>query len=567
MQRVACGRTRSIVVRGGNGSDVGARPNPGARGTTSVRDLLQLPLVQNGLPQLVAGESGLDQAVRWAHVLDVADVEGLLAGGELVLTTGLGLGADRRRQTEFVRELVHVGASGILLELGTTYRQRVPDALREAAESGGLPLVALGRRTRFVDLSEAINSAVLSRQFAELRRGDAIQGQLTDLVLRGDDLPALLAEVARVIGNPVVLEDAGGQLIQTATHDANDEAVLAAWEDLRRVEARGEQATGALSADVHVMGTTWGRLIGFQLDRTLEELDAEAVRRGAVAVALNILGQRHDEYVRIQSRGAFLEAVRQGRIRDAQRRATALGLPRGAGNLVPIAATWRSQRWAEAGHSPSLAWARVLADLRRALARESWETLLGAEHDQLLGVVATRTRTPDDALLDGIASALHSGLERWQLGPADVALAIADPQTDWSEIGTALRKASRGAEAAAADEPRAWHDARRLTIVDLLVAMRDVPELHAFVAEVLGPLTDRETARTRQMMETLEAYIAHDGRKADTARALNLERQSLYYRLERIESLLRVRLDDPDDLLAVHLALRAWRLLHLSRPV
>jgi purine catabolism regulator len=65
--------------------------------------------------------------------------------------------------------------------------------------------------------------------------------------------------------------------------------------------------------------------------------------------------------------------------------------------------------------------------------------------------------------------------------------------------------------------------------------------------------------RSRALLETLEAYLAAGGRKAEAARALHLERQSLYLRLRRIEEALGVSLDDEDVVLGLHLAVRALR--------
>ena len=50
--------------------------------------------MRHGSPRLVAGEDGLDRPVRWVHVAEVPDIATLLRGGELVLTTGIGLPAD-----------------------------------------------------------------------------------------------------------------------------------------------------------------------------------------------------------------------------------------------------------------------------------------------------------------------------------------------------------------------------------------------------------------------------------------------------------------------------------------
>ena len=65
--------------------------------------------------------------------------------------------------------------------------------------------------------------------------------------------------------------------------------------------------------------------------------------------------------------------------------------------------------------------------------------------------------------------------------------------------------------------------------------------------------------RSRALLDTLEAYLAAGGRKAEAARALHLERQSLYLRLRRIEETLGVSLDDEDVVLGLHLAVRALR--------
>ena len=104
---------------------------------------------------------------------------------------------------------------------------------------------------------------------------------------------------------------------------------------------------------------------------------------------------------------------------------------------------------------------------------------------------------------------------------------------------------------------RRWYDARRPGVTDLLHDLRDAPELDAFVDEQLGPLLSAGSARHRVLLETLEVYLAAGGRKAQAARALHLERQSLYLRLRRIEEQLGVSLDDEDAVLGLHLAVRA----------
>src|SRR5499426_2613953 len=71
----------------------------------SVRDVLALDSVRYGSPRVVAGVEALDRPVRWVHVAEVPDIASLLRGGELVLTTGIGLPADDAGLRGFVAEL------------------------------------------------------------------------------------------------------------------------------------------------------------------------------------------------------------------------------------------------------------------------------------------------------------------------------------------------------------------------------------------------------------------------------------------------------------------------------
>jgi purine catabolism regulator len=168
-------------------------------------------------------------------------------------------------------------------------------------------------------------------------------------------------------------------------------------------------------------------------------------------------------------------------------------------------------------------------------------------------------RELDSALAEHDAPLFHGAQDRHGLGPDEAALAIGGPAGTWAAAGQALRRVRRSAGAATGLPVARWHDARRPGVADLLHDLRDTPELDAFVDEQLGPLLADATPRTRVLLETLEAYLACGGRKAEAARALHLERQSLYLRLRRIEELLGVGLDDEDVVLGLHLAVRAWR--------
>jgi purine catabolism regulator len=528
----------------------------------TVADVLELPVVRRGLPEVAAAVSELGREVRWAHVVELPDPTDLLKGGELVLTTGMGAGDRPAAQRAWVESLVAQDAAGLVVELGHSWREQLPQVVVEACAAAGVPLVAFRRAVRFVEITEAVHAAVLHRQFELLRRGEEIHRRFNELILAGRGAPEIMAELARAIGRPVVLEDAADELVYYVSHPplAGDDVTLSAWADVHRAEARGEGPEGAVIVDVRLMDSSWGRLIALAIDDPLDDFDRAAVDRAAIAVAIDLLGQQHEEHLRARSRGAFLSDLADDRVEeaDARRRAEALGFPgSGYGQLLPVAASWRGGRAlrGRAGES----WTQLSRDLRTALGSTGFGVLIGPRDVDLLVLLALGGRSFDAALAEHVAGLFHGALERRGLGPDDATLAIGAPVDSWTAAGPGLRRVRRSAGASTALAPRRWYDARRPGVTDLLHDLRDAPEIDAFVEEQLGPLLADGSARTRSLLETLEAYLAAGGRKAQAARALHLERQSLYLRLRRIEELLGVSLEDEDAVLGLHLAVRALR--------
>src|SRR6185437_14258526 len=88
--------------------------------------------------RVVAGEAGIDRAVRWVHISELPDPTPWLSGGELLLTTGLQLAGDDELRAYLERLSSH-GLSGLGFGVGFSHAS-APDALRAAADALGFPL-------------------------------------------------------------------------------------------------------------------------------------------------------------------------------------------------------------------------------------------------------------------------------------------------------------------------------------------------------------------------------------------------------------------------------------------
>ncbi len=102
---------------------------------------------------------------------------------------------------------------------------------------------------------------------------------------------------------------------------------------------------------------------------------------------------------------------------------------------------------------------------------------------------------------------------------------------------------------------------RSLGAFRLLLEVQSPDALRRFVDELLGPLLRYAQNRDTPLLETLEALSAARWIRRAAARQLGIHINSMSYRVERIQALTGLQLDDPETRVAISIALRARAML------
>jgi PucR family transcriptional regulator, purine catabolism regulatory protein len=102
---------------------------------------------------------------------------------------------------------------------------------------------------------------------------------------------------------------------------------------------------------------------------------------------------------------------------------------------------------------------------------------------------------------------------------------------------------------------------RSLGAFRLLLEVQSPVALRRFVDELLGTLLQYAETRDTPLLETLEALAAARWVRRAAARDLGIHVNSMTYRVERIEALTGLELDDPETRVAISIALRARAML------
>ncbi len=534
----------------------------------TVAQVLELDVLRRGNPRVVAGASGCGNPVRWVHISELADIAGMLHGGELVLTTGVMLPADRESLARYIGELADVGAAGLVVELGRRYADELPRPLVRAAERRGLPLVELRTEVRFVAVTEAVHEHVVNAQLAELRASEAVHQTFNELSVEGAEPAEVVREVARMAGAPVVLENLSHQVLAFDAAGGDPQALLDGWErrsrGVRTTARTGyDRRSGWLVTAVGARGRDWGRLV------VVGEPDAEPPRgaltvlieRGASALALNRLLERDRESLERQTHRTLLSGILTHAltVSDVALRARALGVPLEGRRLVGVMLRLRGGPAAAALEAQARL--RDLTETAAQAVRERGLTaLIGGLDDGGIGVlVSLGPGDEEHAALEGFAAALDRLLE--PASPAaSFVMAAGSSVGSLRDARRTLLEAAQVADAALHTDARTAGTYYRLPDVrlrGLLHLLRDDARLQTYVERELGPLLAHDAENGTDLVRILTVYLSSGRNKSAAADAAHMSRPSFYDRLRKVERILGTDLDQVESCLSLHVALLA----------
>ncbi|MEV4483336.1 PucR family transcriptional regulator [Micromonospora coxensis] len=535
----------------------------------TVREVLALDPVRHGAPRLVAGDAGLDRPVRWVHVAEVPDIATLLGGGELVLTTGIGLPADDGGLRAFIDDLADVGVSGLVVELGRRYVSGVPRVMVTAAQRRGLPLVELRRATPFVRITEAVHALIVDAQLHELRATEEIHQRFTELSVEGAGPAEVVRQAAELAGCPVVLENLSRQVLAYDPAGESAELLLDGWEEhSRRIRPAGRTAydadSGWLVTTVGARGQDWGRLLlrwpgGGDLGSgdtrpagTPPTRLTILVERAASTLALGRLIRRDAEGLERQLHRTLLTALldHSRPVDEVALRAKALGVTLDRRHLVGVVVRHRldepvadgvpageSGLWVDAAPETGPARLRDLAEaVGQALREAKLTALTSAVDDQAVGALLA---LPDAAAEERALTAFATALRRIRLDTAPsrpVTARVAGVRGEAGEGREPARRADGSRSAGVTSDPGtgrpdavvvaagsgvgSLREARRSLIEARQIAdaarrdRRDLPIFrlpHVGLAGLLHLLRDEPRVQTFVERE-LGALLSHDAR-------------------------------------------------------
>lgn len=509
-----------------------------------VRQLVETPHLRT---RFYAGRAGGEQAINWAHSCEMPEPWNWLEPFDMLMTNGLGMPVDASEQASYVNHLADAGISAIAIgeDVGAP---TISAEMSLASERRALPILLTAYEVPFAAVARVVaDSRTDPEERRRLLKTARIYESLRTATIEHRDAGWLLHEMGSDLGCRLEVLDLNAWRFaftpRRGPHRAVREVLVDALNRcaghlpaILRLDFRGRAALAvpvpsrrptALIASEFVESP---ELSVLQHVSTVAALELERLASGRDALSRSghellsdLLASGVDSVQATARLGAFEMADRPLVLAAwSTRKRQPEGLGDGMGH----------------GKSPRV-WEHLFA--------RGVPHLLSARDQQSVGLVllaedGDSLTTLFDVLPDDLPIGLSATIREVEGIPA------AAREARWALQGASARRLRvvRYGE----NGPSSWTP-----------ALESSEEL---VEHMLGPLRDYDQVHRTELLRTLAVLLSNDRSPTRTAAELFIHRQTLVYRMRRIEELTSRKLSSTQDVVELWLALRAVEVLEGS---
>ncbi len=548
----------------------------------TVREALQIGRLAEA--QVLAGESGLDKEIRAVDIIEVPDAAIWFRRDSLLSTTFYALKDNINAQLNMLEDIRACGGAALIIFSPERYISQIDKRLIEKADEMNLPLLQMPDCS-YVDVIVPVMTRILDKQVQALEYAREVHNMMTHMVLKGKGLRDLLSSLTSLLEKPVLMTDAE-LLLQEAAEPQNtniNSYLLEKWRECGSPLTLNDfYPRGFLNALVHdkipyyyrydyegkshldyffpiIAGDTfYGVLIVPNLSDELDKEKNIALEAGAMAIALDNLKEKAIRVAERKSELDFFNELLLGSIRNRENlisQARQYGLDATGSYYVLLAEIDKENVYQkkDGTQEPVLSKEGVERKLYRLLNYALEKAgLEGIVIDTLGGLVVLiyipeknkqeNLQQYGKELINKIRDNIYNRMDG-----VPVYMAIGDYCEDVERINAGYLEAwetiDLGKKIYNEDFALTYSEMTPYHMVKRFFANFDKLKMHE---RIFAPLLEHDREKGSELVKTLETYIDCNFSRTKTSEKLHLHRNSLNYRLQKIEELLDQDIDQLD---------------------
>jgi purine catabolism regulator len=472
--------------------------------------------------------------------MEIPDLAGWLRQDEFVLTTGYAFRNNPWALCKLLDEMHKVGGAAVGVKQRRFFYE-ISDKATQKSDEYGIPIIDIPPEITSIDITHTVMENILNRQFAVLRKERDINSAFMQLILhrRGTEIVTMLGNFLHC--DVAVLKQNG--VVLYATPGFHKDNVV-------------------LSRNI-VIGSSVPGYIQMTSEPTQDDLFADmCIGQALIVLALEFTIQDSAQHRKEHAREDFLIELLAGTTLtdDAiMYRARLLDFPAAPFHAILLIKPLFTPSLGENTRDDLWEQIRmVVFDTINADGKRRAVTSIGEFFAVLCSTsrINTSTQTAEQHL----AALLYKRLQS-KIPDIDFYLGLGSMVEKLSQINESYTQAVRAVDAGMKVHPdRHIIYYQDIYVEDILFSIGQHPALNMLYNSLLQPVYQYDIENGTQLFKTLEAIVRFGGNTRKVSEELFLHRNSVNYRLDRIQTILGVDLFNPEIRLRLDLLFRAWKL-------
>ncbi|MEV5039582.1 PucR family transcriptional regulator ligand-binding domain-containing protein [Peribacillus frigoritolerans] len=557
----------------------------------TIKDVLNYEIMKKA--RIITGKDFENERyIQWISVIEMP-VENFVRKNEVVLTTAIGCNNDVETLKTFVQDVIDSEASALLIATGRHIFD-IPKEVIDLAEKHNFMIIELPWELRFSRIIEKVMKEINDIHYKEREKSEKVQQELLKLILKETDLNHITKFIQRLIGCSIIITDRSGSIQEISSHT---QSFIKEWKNyvlqgilpLRKetyIETHDPMFQKFQMVEIkdqtilqlpvlQVLGDAQGYIFVLlprktSVDSYLTQYRVNVLEHSATTIALWLSRKNAVEDTKMRLRSDFVQELAKGEFvssDQASSRAKLLGynikLPYVSivGYPENLEVLFRKRKQDEDSFE------HWLENMIRYIEEEIYyaaqslkrEVMMTYQGEQLLIFLEIPSKTENenatnflDLVERRLGNLLPEVIISWGIGNYSEDFNGFAESYQHANVALNIGRRKKGTG------NRMMYEKTRVDRVLLNLAQNN--EMKEVIMSTIEPLVQYDNQRNMDLIETFSVYNQFQGNVSQTARSLNLHRQSLLYRLRKIESLTGLSLIDPEDLFLLDLSIKTWKL-------
>lgn len=541
----------------------------------NVKSFLKLPFSEEF--QLLGGELGIENEITGVNILDNPQAMDWLSPGELIVTSGYFFNESPHALDNFLRSFKRLNISAVCIK-PQIYLNPLPDQLINLCNTLGIPLIEIPYGLAFSKILTTVMNLLSDSSTESVQMALDINTKFLEYGLEGDDIDFLRQKLELLLDNPLLITNSDWTFLSNTLSDTflpytqqnnglpyfdlNSLSVVP--KNIHKlkhpVSVTFKDQSSGMILPVFFKDITYGYMIVLQQDRPLLKKDYIALEHAAFSIALKIVHQAEKERIENRVLRDFYRELLAGNTPLESLRGYDIEFNYNIPYCVFLFSVTNPQQQNEPIIQQKYEEDRLMRNILNLM--NAYDHPMN--HDlhvfkqgaYFIGLIGEKTNTLDSS--DQKHQAFFHDFDRfirssfaskmWINIYVGSAQHIPDLNRSYNEAMKMIRFTKTNQSGIYFAKNFYFENFFQTRITD--------QDMTKFIHHYLTALIDHDAESDSSLLETLDAFLQHNQNLAVASRHLFIHRNTLLYRVEKIEKLLACQLSDPSTALSLSLALK-----------